>query len=77
MRIRPNDCAFEDAFFGSNPLEFNSGAVKIGGHARNIFVAEVAVGLHISVLGAHAAAFLISISVVYLPKRALLLHQAR
>ena len=29
-RIRPNNCAFKDAFFGSNPLEFNSGAVKIG-----------------------------------------------
>ena len=29
-RFRPNNCAFEDAFFGSNPLEFNCGAVKIG-----------------------------------------------
>ena len=34
-RIRPNNCAFKDAFFGSIPLEFNSGAVKIGGHARD------------------------------------------
>ena len=29
-RIRPNNCAFKDAFFGSNPLEFNCGAVNIG-----------------------------------------------
>jgi hypothetical protein len=34
-RIRPNNCAFKDAFFGSNPLEVNSGAVKIGAHARD------------------------------------------
>ena len=31
-RIRPNNCAFKDAFFGSNPLESNPGAVKIGHH---------------------------------------------
>ena len=29
-RIRPNQCAFKDAFFGSSSLEFNCGAVKIG-----------------------------------------------
>src|SRR6476646_5135040 len=29
-RVRPNNCAFKGAFFGSNPLEFNCGAVKIG-----------------------------------------------
>ena len=26
----PNNCAFKDAFFGSIPLEFNSGAVRSG-----------------------------------------------
>ena len=29
-KIRPNNCAFKDAFFGSSSLEFNCGAVKIG-----------------------------------------------
>ena len=29
-RIRPNNCGFKDAFFGSNPFEFDSGALKIG-----------------------------------------------
>jgi hypothetical protein len=29
-RIRPNNCAFKDTFFGSNPFEFNCGAIKIG-----------------------------------------------
>jgi hypothetical protein len=33
--IRPNNCAFKDTFFGSNPFEFNSGAVKIGSHAQD------------------------------------------
>ena len=28
-RIRPNNYAFKDAFFRSNPFEFNSGMVKI------------------------------------------------
>jgi hypothetical protein len=34
-RIRPNNCIFKGAIFGSNPLEFGSEGVKIGGHARD------------------------------------------
>jgi hypothetical protein len=35
-RIRPNSCAFsKDVVFGSNPLEFDSGAVKIGVQANS------------------------------------------
>jgi hypothetical protein len=34
-RIRPNNCAFKDVFFGSNPVEFVSGGASIDVHVRD------------------------------------------
>ena len=34
-RSRPNNCVFEGAIFGSNPVELGSWEVKTGGHDRD------------------------------------------